>query len=302
VKRGEPKPQDTPDDLVRQLGVTTENLNRRWCEKNTGYAITGRRRIIHPVNRWMVANLDGRIPAIGAVFEAEFLPLERLTEEAAAQACMAQLQHDMWVTASRCAVLSIITGGGDWMGLLVYADPLYQHLLLTAERKFWRCVQSGEPPRLFSIGVPRPSIERIRPIDMKSADTVARDSTAEVDQPLTEPVGPNVGDEVVYIRKPVRERDQHHLRFVSCQPCLICARRPTDAHHLRFAQLTAMGRKVSDRFTVPLCRLHHRELHHRGDERLWWQDKAIDPLAVAAALWRRTHQDEPDGQDSIARI
>jgi hypothetical protein len=63
-----------------------------------------------------------------------------------------------------------------------------------------------------------------------------------------------------------------------------------------------MGRKVSDRFTVPLCRLHHRELHHRGDERLWWQDKGIDPLAVAAALWRKTHEDEPDEQGSIARV
>lgn len=91
------------------------------------------------------------------------------------------------------------------------------------------------------------------------------------------------------LQKPVRERDRHHLRFVAAQPCLVCARTPTDAHHLKFAELRALGRKVSDRFTVPVCRLHHRELHRRGDERPWWEGHGIDPLPIAAALWSRTH-------------
>jgi hypothetical protein len=99
------------------------------------------------------------------------------------------------------------------------------------------------------------------------------------------------------IRKPVRERDRHHLRFVAAQPCLVCGRSPTDAHHIKFAQLPAMGRKVSDRFTVPICRLHHSELHRRGNERAWWQTHAIDPLPIAASLWERMHEAEPPAEE-----
>jgi hypothetical protein len=94
---------------------------------------------------------------------------------------------------------------------------------------------------------------------------------------------------VTVIGKPVRDRDRNHLRFVACQPCLICGRTPSDSHHIKFAEPRAMGRKVSDRFTVPLCRLHHRELHRRGNERAWWQIHGIDSLAVAARLWAMTH-------------
>ena len=91
------------------------------------------------------------------------------------------------------------------------------------------------------------------------------------------------------IGKPVRERDRHHLKFVTTQPCIVCGRTPSDAHHVKFAEPSAMGRKVSDRFTVPVCRLHHRELHQRGDERTWWQDQGIKPLLIAADLWAKTH-------------
>jgi hypothetical protein len=97
----------------------------------------------------------------------------------------------------------------------------------------------------------------------------------------------------ITIKKPVRERDRDHLRFVASQPCLVCGRTPSDAHHLRFAEPRAMGRKVSDRFAVPICRLHHRELHRRGNERDWWQSQGIDPLVIAADLWRRRHAIEP---------
>ena len=79
----------------------------------------------------------------------------------------------------------------------------------------------------------------------------------------------------------------------SWQPCLVCGRTPSDPHHIKFAEQRAMGRKVSDRFTVPICRLHHRELHRRGDEGAWWQRQRIDPLAIAATLWGKTHAIAP---------
>jgi hypothetical protein len=83
-------------------------------------------------------------------------------------------------------------------------------------------------------------------------------------------------------------RDKAHVRFVSQQPCLVCGRQPADAHHLRFAQCAALGRKVSDEFTVPLCRVHHRELHRCGDEAEWWKNADVDPILVAANLWEQT--------------
>jgi hypothetical protein len=95
---------------------------------------------------------------------------------------------------------------------------------------------------------------------------------------------------VTVISKPVRDRDREHLKFVAAQPCLVCGRTPSDPHHIKFAEQRAMARKVSDRFTVPICRLHHRELHRRGDERAWWESQGIDPLPVAANLWAKTHE------------
>ncbi len=94
--------------------------------------------------------------------------------------------------------------------------------------------------------------------------------------------------QVTPLSKPVRMRDRDHLRFVTTQPCLACGRSPSDAHHLRFAEQRALGRKVSDEFTVPLCRLHHRELHQRGDERTWWQHLNLNPLLTAQRLWQQT--------------
>ena len=94
---------------------------------------------------------------------------------------------------------------------------------------------------------------------------------------------------VLALPEPRRIRDRDHVRFVAKQPCLICGRRPADAHHLRFAQSRALGRKVSDEFTVPLCRGHHREVHHCGDEAMWWKAASVDPTVAAGALWRETH-------------
>ncbi len=166
-KRGEVEPEDLSDNLIVQLGSVTEDLNRRWYERNTGQAIKDvQRRLQHPVHNWMAATLDGVVDPGGAVFEAKFMLPWTFSEEAAAEKHMAQLQHNMWVTNSRLAVLSIITGGGKWVEMTIQADPLYQHLLLTAEKKFWRCVQDGEPPRLFGVEPPRPRPQAIRVVDM----------------------------------------------------------------------------------------------------------------------------------------
>ena len=89
--------------------------------------------------------------------------------------------------------------------------------------------------------------------------------------------------------EPRRVRDRDHVRHVMKQPCLVCGRRPSDPHHLRFAQSRALGRKVSDEFTVPLCRVHHREIHGCGNEEAWWGNTGVDPLAAARALWLETH-------------
>jgi len=173
-KRGEVETEDLSGDLLVQLGSVTEHLNRHWYEKNTGQVVTQvQRQVFHPVHRWMAATLDGRVEATGAVFEAKFALPWNFSEEGAAERHMAQLQHNMWVTASRTAVLSIITGGGKWMEMTIPADPLYQHLLLTAERKFWRCVESGEPPHLFGIESPKPRLQAVRIVDMAGSNTWA---------------------------------------------------------------------------------------------------------------------------------
>jgi hypothetical protein len=88
--------------------------------------------------------------------------------------------------------------------------------------------------------------------------------------------------------KPRRSRNKGHLRFITGQPCTVCGRRPCEAHHLRFSQPRALGRRVSDEFTVPLCRVHHRELHRQGDERAWWNKANIDPMPIALGFWQHT--------------
>src|SRR3954449_9444014 len=173
-KRGEVEPEDLSGNLIVQLGTATEHLNRHWYERQTGQMVTEvQRQVFHPVKRWMAATLDGMVEGTGAVFEAKFMLPWSFSEEAAAEKHMAQLQHNMWVTASRTAVLSIITGGGKWVEMTIPADPLYQHLLLTAERKFWRCVETAEPPRLFNIEPPRAKIETVRIVDMSASNSWA---------------------------------------------------------------------------------------------------------------------------------
>jgi hypothetical protein len=173
-KRGEIEPEDLSGNLVVQLGLATKDLNRRWYEANTGQVITDiQQNIRHPALRWMGATLDGRVQGSDAVFEAKFMLPWSFSEDAAAEKYMPQLQHNMWVLAARTAVLSVITGGGKWVEILAHADPLYQHLIVTAEREFWRCVETGEQPQLFGVEPPKPRLEAVRVVDMTSSNAWA---------------------------------------------------------------------------------------------------------------------------------
>jgi predicted phage-related endonuclease len=113
------------------------------------------------------------VETTGAVFEAKFMLPWSFSEEAALEKYAPQLQHNMWVVTARSAVLSVITGGGKWVEIKTHADPLYQHLIITAEKKFWRCVENGEPPALFGVDPPKPRIEAVRIVDMTSSNAWA---------------------------------------------------------------------------------------------------------------------------------
>ncbi|HUQ38302.1 MAG TPA: RAD52 family DNA repair protein [Aestuariivirga sp.] len=117
---------------------------------------------------------------------------------------------------------------------------------------------------------------------------------ARIELPVRRPIDKSL----LAIPEVKRLRDKSHLQFVATQPCLVCGRLPAEAHHLKFSQPSALGRKVSDAFTVPLCALHHRDLHTTGHELAWWEKKKVDPLSVANDLWNRSHgrEEGPDGQ------
>ena len=112
---------------------------------------------------------------------------------------------------------------------------------------------------------------------------------------------PGIDKSALTLPEPRRVRDRDHVRSVAQKACLICGRRPSDPHHLRLAQSRAMGRKVSDEFTVPLCRGHHREVHRSGDEAIWWAKQGIDPGAAARALWLQSHPLPEIGPSIAAR-
>jgi hypothetical protein len=139
------------------------------------------------------------------------------------------------------------------------------------------------------------------PPTIKNADGTQQahpqpDHGAVTDQSQSGGQPPAAADEIHVRRrrvaaKTIRLRDKEHRRFVATHPCVVCGRAPSDPHHLRFAQPRALGRKVSDEFTVPVCRLHHREIHRHGNEAAWWSRTGIEPLAVALTLWRQSHLD-----------
>ena len=171
-KRGEAAPADLSGELVVQLGLATEELNRSWYERHSGHRVGQRQsRKFHPSVVWMAATLDGLVEQTGAVFEAKFMLPWSFSEQAGAEKHMAQLQHNMMVVGSKTSVLSIITGGGKWVEMAISADPVYQTAMMYAERAFWRAVSSGEPPSLFHAEPPRARIEAVKIVDMSTSNS-----------------------------------------------------------------------------------------------------------------------------------
>ena len=253
-KRGEAEPADLSGDLIVQLGVATEALNRSWYERNTERSITDVQRWAqHPVHRYLAATLDGFVNALDAVFEAKFMLPWSFSEEGAIAKHMAQLQHNMWVTNAR-----------------------FRDKLATLE------ALSGMEP------TDEPS-DRFGAATGEVALTANERFLSPVENPPFDPLlsKPNAGRRRVPV-KVIRLRDKEHCKYVATQPCVMSGRTPAEAHHLRFAQPRALGRKVSDEYTVPVCRLHHRELHRYGDEASWWASTSIDPLPIALELWTRS--------------
>jgi hypothetical protein len=162
---------------------------------------------------------------------------------------------------------------------------------------------SSEPIQRFGFHpddtkpIPRPSRYYGRRQYAPLMDQLRKNSAEQKQTSLAPPLVPNGPDPVparidksqLAIAEPKRLRDKAHLKFVASQPCLICGRQPSDPHYLRFAQPRGIGLKVSDEFTVPLCRGHHRQLHQAGNEVTWWENLHIDAIAIAKDLWKQTH-------------
>lgn len=144
-------------------------------------------------------------------------------------------------------------------------------------------------------GRPRKPKARTKPVEVEVAEIPAASVSADnpaLSTPQLQADAPpaKIQKSELTISEPRRHRDKAHLKFVALQPCLVCGRSPADAHHLRFTQPRAMGRKVSDEFTVPLCRTHHRDNHSSGDEVAWWERRAIDPVTTSRTLWVSTRR------------
>jgi len=277
-KRGEADP--IRQRLVDRLGRATFFLNCECYRVHTGHAVSiSLEQVWLPGLFWMEAFVQGVVEQGGALFEAAYLPTS-VTKEEAAEIYMPRLQHTMLLARRSQSVLSVITGDGRWFATTVEADPVYQTALIAAEKAFWQAVHFGRPPRLFGPMPRRSGGQGVRPPTTEDA----ADPAACVVLPMS------VDKSELTIGEPRRRRDKDHLGFVASQACLVCGRKPCEAHHLRFAQPRALGRKVSDEFTVPLCRLHHRKLHAFGSEARWWNEVRVDPLPVARELWAQSRQ------------
>ena len=167
---------------------------------------------------------------------------------------------------------------GDDAALWAHRSLVEKNKLTAADAQH---VEEAFQARLATLGVANVShigaVQSARPRTRKSKTTKRQTRSKAIDK------------SVLTLPEPRRIRDREHVKFVATHPCLICGRRPSDAHHLRFAQSRALGRKVSDEFTVPMCRGHHREVHRCGDEAAWWQKAGIDPTITARILWLETH-------------
>jgi hypothetical protein len=211
--------------------------------------------------------------------------------------------------ALRERLLGEVTGFADADAATVWAKTALvdKNRLGPADAKL---VEDAFEKRLMALQVPE-STEHVAPAD--EPDPGASDAP----QPwLPSPVGPlpvpgvaeqseltvmpqRIDKGALAVSEPRRYRNKEHLRFVATKPCLICGRRPSDPHHLRHLQPRALGRKTSDEFTVPLCRIHHRLVHRVGNEAAWWHDVGIDPIKVARKLWGQTRRLEGRKEDPL---
>ena len=164
-----------------------------------------------------------------------------------------------------------------------------------------RCLKQGQLPKS---GIASHLVAHLKhcAVALVKPENGSKESETTSEQRLHNGAGPKIDKSVLTISEPKRIRSKEHLRFVAQQPCLICGRSPSHAHHVRFAQSRGLGLKVSDEFTVPLCAIHHQQNHATGNERLWWQEHKINPLAVATRLWGEGRQLLVDTNPSIAPI
>jgi len=192
------------------------------------------------------------------------------SEEAAAEKQMPQLQHNMWVVAELLHEIEALCAADD--------AALWARRRLPAKNQL-SATDAQQVEEAFAAKFVVTQTQSAKSDDVLSEPSLAEQTSAARQIDKTALVFP----------EPRRVRDRDHIRHVIKQPCLVCSRRPFDPHHLRFAQSRALGRKVSDEFTVPLCRGHHRELHRYGDEAGWWKKVGLDPNAAARALWLTSH-------------
>jgi hypothetical protein len=151
-----------------------------------------------------------------------------------------------------------------------------------------RIVEEEFQRRLSTIGEGEAPSEASNALSVRNVMPAGRPDAGDSQKPSNVPSKPPCNSAVRALGKTVRLRNKEHRKFVSRQACLVCGRTPSDAHHLTFMQPRALGHRVSDEFTVPVCRTHHRELHRQGDEAAWWDKVHIDPLPIALRLWHYT--------------
>jgi hypothetical protein len=193
--------------------------------------------------------------------------------------------------------------GADQAATWAYRTIRVKNTLTAADAQLLE--QAFQSRMTVLAGVPQEGELSTPTAELTIAEPIMEDDTALVDsrtgapRPRSKPAA--IDKSTLPWPEPRRVRDKAHIKFVCKQPCLVCGRRPADPHHLRFAQNPALGRKVSDEFTVPLCRVHHREVHRCGDESEWWTRSGVDPLAIASALWARTRFGIPPTSPAVAQ-
>jgi hypothetical protein len=176
-------------------------------------------------------------------------------------------------------------GSGDEAAMWAQGKLNTKNTLMPADAS---AVEGAFARRLSSLEESQIDFSTARDGDRPNGSKPGEPGAAEAPLPLSD------GESRPVLQKGIRLRDKEHRKFVASKPCLVCGRVPSDPHHLRFAQPRALGRRVSDEFTVPLCRLHHRELHRRGDEAAWWQANKIDPIPFALRLWHERQFEQSD--------